>query len=147
MKRASSLGIASLAVALSAVPAHAAGADAQNTGTVTITVNIPPFAAGLAAQAEGAVGLWTMTDDQSTLMVKIPESLGSDENQVEAAIFTPASAPFNLSVANLGMEVAPAQIRVSNGLVRHGFTLRHADIFAGSDIRREDTATLIIAGV
>lgn len=145
MKRASSLGIAGLAIALSTAPAQAA--DAQSTGSVTITVNIPPFAAGLAAQAEGAVGLWTMTDDQSTLMVKLPESLPGSESQVEAAIFTPSSAPFSVSVTNPGMEVAPLQIKATNGLVRHGFTLRHAGISSTPDARREDTATLIIAGV
>jgi hypothetical protein len=147
MQRASGLGIASLAIMLSAMPAHAAGADAQNTGSVTITVNIPPFAAGLAAQAEGAVGLWTMTDDQSTLMVKIPDSFASGENQVEAAIFTAAGTPFSLSVTNPGIEVAPAQVQISNGLVRRGFTLRNADVFAGSEGLREGAATLVIAGV
>lgn len=147
MKRASSLGIAMCAAALSSVPAYATGMDAQSSGSVTITVNIPPFAAGLAAQAEGAVGLWTMIDDQSTLMVKLPDSVSSGGGEVEAAVFTPASAPFSVSVTNPGMKVASLQSTASNGLIRHGFTLRHAGFMAPAGMPPAGSATLIIAGV
>lgn len=147
MKRKSGAVLSALLIGLSVQSAHAAGGDVQSSGTVTITVEIPPFAAGLAAQAEGAVGLWTMVDNQSTLMIKLPDSISRGGADVEAAVFTPASAPFSVSVLNAGMKVAPQQTRSSNGLIRHGFTLRHAEIAALADGRRDDTATLIIAGV
>lgn len=147
MKRASISVLTALAFGLSSQLAYAASGDAQSSGAVTITVEIPPFAAGLAAQAEGAVGLWTMVDNQSTLMIKLPDSVRRDGGDIEAAVFSPASAPFSIAVLNPGMKVAAQEARSNNGLVRHGFTLRHTGLVASADVARDDTATLIIAGV
>lgn len=147
MKRALSLGLVAFTAALTAAPAHATGADAQASGTVTITVNIPPFAAALAAQAEGAVGLWTMVDSQSALMVKLPNSIDNSEGEVEAAVFTPASAPFSVSVTNPGMKIASGKVAMRNGLVRHGFLLRRSGTSVSTNVAPERVAMLVIAGV
>lgn len=147
MKRTTAAVLVALLTGLSAQSAHAAGADAQTSGTVSITVEIPPFAAGLAAQAEGAVGLWTMVDNQSTLMVKLPDTVSNADGDVEAAIFTAVSTPFSLSVVDAAMNVALQQPTVTNGLVRHGFTLRRSGSIASASEANRDTATFVIAGV
>lgn len=147
MKRTSAAVLVALLTGLTAQSAHAASGDAQTSGTVTITVEIPPFAAGLAAQAEGAVGLWTMIDNQSTLMVKLPDTVSSDDGDVQAAIFTAVSTPFSVSVADMGMNVALQRPTVTNGLVRHGFTLRHSGTVASANEAIQDTATFVISGV
>ncbi|RYG79681.1 MAG: hypothetical protein EON59_15860 [Alphaproteobacteria bacterium] len=143
MKIASQLAAAALVSALFTAPAAAQEAS----GNVTITVNIPPFAAGLAAQAEGAVGLWTMVDDQSTLMVKLPGALEKGESAVEAAVFSAASTPFKLAVAGSSLELAASTRTASNGLIRHGFTLRTPGALPNGAPSGERISTLVIAAV
>jgi hypothetical protein len=146
MKRLSRTVVLAMFAGLSAQSAHAASGDMQSSSTVTITVEIPPFAAGLAAQAEGAVGLWTMIDSQSTLMVKLPDAINDDED-IEAAVFTSASTPVSVGLLDSNAEVALRQASSSNGLVRHGFTLRREGVFAFTSGAQKTTATLVIAGV
>ena len=110
-----------------ATPAQASDAGSESTGTVTITVNIPPFAAGLAAQGEGAVGLWTVSTDSSALMLKIPDTLTSNE-AAEAAVFTNGNTLFDVAVdAPSRVEITRTGMRVDNGLVRQGLSLRPLD--------------------
>jgi hypothetical protein len=112
---------------LAAVPAQASDAGAESTGAVTITVNIPPFAAGLAAQGEGAVGLWTVSTDSSALMLKLPDTLTSDK-AAEAAIFTNGNIVLDISVdAPSRIEIVRTGSRVDNGLVRQALSLRPLD--------------------
>lgn len=143
MKIASLFATAALAIMLTVTQAHAQ----ETSGNVTITVNIPPFAAGLAAQAEGAVGLWTMVTDQSTLMVKLPDSLPIGETAVEAAVFSAAGTPFRLALTGSSLDLAPAAISASNGLIRHGFTLRNSVVARQDEPFGERITTLVIAGV
>ena len=110
-----------------AAPAQASDAGAESTGTVTITVNIPPFAAGLAAQGEGAVGLWTVSTDSSALMLKLPDTLTSDK-AADAAIFTNGNTVLDVSVdAPSRLEIVRTGSRVDNGLVRQALSLRSLD--------------------
>jgi hypothetical protein len=112
---------------LAAAPAQASDAGAESTGTVTITVNIPPFAAGLAAQGEGAVGLWTVSTDSSALMLKLPDTLTSDK-AADAAIFTNGNTVLDISVdAPSRLEIVRTGSRVDNGLVRPALSLRPLD--------------------
>jgi hypothetical protein len=112
---------------LVAAPAQASDLGSESTGTVTITVNIPPFAAGLAAQGEGAVGLWTVSTDSSALMLKIPDTLTSNE-ATEAAIFTSGNTLFDVAVdAPSRVEIVRTGMRVDNGLVRQALSLRPLD--------------------
>ena len=112
---------------LAAAPAQASDLGGESTGTVTITVNIPPFAAGLAAQGEGAVGLWTVSTDSSALMLKIPDTLTSNE-ATEAAIFTSGNTLFDVAVdAPSRVEIVRTGMRVDNGLVRQALSLRPLD--------------------
>ncbi len=146
MMNALRLGVLALAAIMPFGVAHAQGME--SSGSVTITVNIPPFAAGLAARAEGAVGLWTMTtESQSSLMVKLPESIQNGQNQVEAAIFTPASVPFRLFTADRNLQIGQSATTANNGLVRHGFTLMNSGVSPSVGNLPDPTATLVIAGV
>lgn len=112
---------------LAAAPAQASDAGAESTGAVTITVNIPPFAAGLAAQGEGAVGLWTVSTDSSALMLKLPDTLTSDK-AADAAIFTNGNTVLDISVdAPSRLEIVRTGSRVDNGLVRQALSLRPLD--------------------
>lgn len=147
MKRCINLGILAVAAALSVGSTHAAAANSQSSDAMTITVTIPPFAAGLAARDEGAVGLWTMTDDQSALMVKLPNSLDGSESELEAAVFSSASTPVSVSTSNVGVQIEPVAPTISNGLVGRRFTLRYTGNFTPQINVREDVATVIIAAV
>lgn len=112
---------------LAAAPAQASDAGSESTGTVTITVNIPPFAAGLAAQGEGAVGLWTVSTDSSALMLKLPDMLTADK-VAEAAIFTNGNTVLDVSVdAPSKLEIVRTGTRTDNGLVRQALSLRPLD--------------------
>lgn len=112
---------------LVAAPAQASDFGAESTGTVTITVNIPPFAAGLAAQAEGAIGLWTVSTDSSALMLKLPDTLPSDK-AAEAAIYTSGNNLFDVSADSASkIEIVRTGSRVDNGLVRQTLSLRPLD--------------------
>jgi hypothetical protein len=116
---------------LAAAPVQASDLGSESTGTVTITVNIPPFAAGLAAQSEGAVGLWTISTDSSALMLKIPDRLTSNE-AAEAAIFTNGNTLFDVAVdAPSRVEITRTGMRVDNGLVRQALSLRPLDAAPG----------------
>jgi hypothetical protein len=116
---------------LAAAPVQASDLGSESTGTVTITVNIPPFAAGLAAQGEGAVGLWTVSTDSSALMLKIPDRLTSNE-AAEAAIFTNGNTLFDVAVdAPSRVEITRTGMRVDNGLVRQALSLRPLDAAPG----------------
>lgn len=111
---------------LAAAPAQASDVGNESTGTVTITVNIPPFAAGLAAQGEGAVGLWTVSTDGSALMLKLPDTL--TDKAAEAAIFTSGNTVLDVSVdAPSKLEIVRTGMRADNGLVRQALSLRPLD--------------------
>lgn len=126
---------------LAAAPAQASDLGSESTGSVTITVNIPPFAAGLAAQGEGAVGLWTVSTDSSALMLKIPDRLTSNE-AAEAAIFTSGNTLFDVAVdAPSRVEIVRTGMRVDNGLVRQALSLRPLE---GASIAPTTPVTMFI---
>lgn len=93
----------------------------SDSASVTITVNIPPFEAALAAQAEGAVGLWTVGTDGSPLMIKLPDRLSGEG---EAAIFTDGAMPVSISGDGRALVVSRGATSTTNGLRRQAFGLR-----------------------
>ncbi len=115
--------VALLAGSSFATSAYAADIG-EDTASVNITINIPPFAAAIAAEAEGAVGLWTVSTSSSPLMVKLPSEVS--EGQVsEGAIF--ASQGVMLDVrADKGspIQVERTTVTANNGLLRQGLSLR-----------------------
>ncbi|WP_301075662.1 hypothetical protein [Sphingomonas sp.] len=97
----------------------------RDSSTFSITVNIPPIAAALDAQAEGAVGLWTVSSNQAALMIKMPDRVSSDAD-VEAAIFSSGGALFSLSAPQSPLVISAKSSTIKNGLRRESFALRAA---------------------
>lgn len=143
MNRSLAFTLVALPLWISSVPAYAGAADSESSAAVRITLTIPPFAAGLAAQAEGAVGLWTMNGSKVPLMVKLPDAIGQGDS--EAAIFTTGGTPVRIASSSPAVSVAPQTRVTNNGLVRHGFALRYDR--SNRDAAPSDAATLVIAGL
>jgi hypothetical protein len=95
----------------------------QDSSTFQITVNIPPIAAALAAQAEGAVGLWTVSSNQAPLMIKMPDRVPAN-GDVEAAVFSSGGILFSLSAPQAPLIISAKSSTVNNGLRREAFVLR-----------------------
>ncbi|MDF2602827.1 hypothetical protein [Sphingomonas sp.] len=106
-----------------ASPAAAAELGSHDSSTFRITVNIPPIAAALAAQAEGAVGLWTVSSSQAPLMIKMPDRVSPDAD-VEAAVFSSGGMLFSLSAPQAPLIINATSSTVNNGLRREAFALR-----------------------
>ncbi len=106
-----------------ASPAMAGQLGSQDSSTFQITVNIPPIAAALAAQAEGAVGLWTVSSNQAPLMIKMPDRVPAN-GDVEAAVFSSGGILFSLSAPQAPLIISAKSSTVNNGLRREAFVLR-----------------------
>jgi hypothetical protein len=108
---------------IAASPAYASELGASDSASFRITVNIPPFLAALAAQAEGAVGLWTVSSNHEALMVKVPDTI-AEGAEAEAAIFHNGDTLFTLSAPQSPLVVTSGASSVANGLRRQAFALR-----------------------
>src|SRR3546814_15532555 len=60
---------------LCAVPAQASSLGSESTGTMNITVVIPPLADAVRAQENGATGLWSIVNGNNGLMIDAPHSV------------------------------------------------------------------------
>jgi hypothetical protein len=111
-------------MALAAMPTLAQASPevgTQSTGSVSIRVVIPPFAAALRAQSEGAVGLWTIANT-SGLMIQLPDQIEAN-GKVDAAIYRSRDVQFTVSVKSPMVELKPKTAEVLNGLTRESFGL------------------------
>ena len=116
------LAISGIAL-LSVAPANASELNGGSSATMTITVTIPPFLAALAAQQEGAVGLWTVTDDKSALMIKTPDTVVAGQ-EGEAAIYSGSSVLFSLlPEVGTSLLIKERGTTVDNGLRRQAFSV------------------------
>ncbi|MHA3840733.1 hypothetical protein ACX0GZ_05880 [Sphingomonas aestuarii] len=107
---------------------------------MTITVTIPPFLAALAAQRDGAVGLWTVTDDRSALMVKTPNEIVAGAVS-EAAIYHGSSMLFSVAAdAQAPFAVRPGATTSDNGLRRRAFLIAPT----GKPIDRAASSTALV---
>ena len=91
----------------------------RSGGTLQITVTIPPFAAALAAQGTGAVGLWTLDSRSIWLMVSVPREISGDS--VEASVFAGASDVVTAQAASDGIEIVSAGKSGPNAFQRSDF--------------------------
>lgn len=71
--------------------ALAQGLDSSASASATITVIIPPIAPAIAAQDQGAVGLWSMTDNANGLMIKLAGTARPDA-PATLTLYAPAFA-------------------------------------------------------
>jgi hypothetical protein len=94
--------------ALAALPCHASSLGAESTGTVNITVIIPPIGAAVHAQEEGATGLWSILNGNRGLMI-------------DAAVSLPTEG--DLEVQLLSSEASQLQIRSYTGQFSRSGTL------------------------
>lgn len=109
--------------ACAASSASASDMGSSSSATMTITVTIPPFLAALAAQKDGAVGLWTVTDDKNALMIKTPDLIVAGED-TEAAIYHGQAMLFSLAPeAGSGLQIRMNGATVDNGLRRQSYTV------------------------
>lgn len=115
------LGVASVFAGASV--ANASSPGNESSAAMTITVTIPPFLAALAAQRDGAVGLWTVTDDRNALMIKTPDEIVAGKES-EAAIYHGAAMLFSVTAdAQAPFAIRPAEVTSDNGLRRQGFRI------------------------
>ncbi len=127
---------------LGAIPGIANASSAigtQSSGTVTITVDIPPISAALRAQAEGAVGLWTVTDSTSSLMIKLPDSVGVAD-PATAAIYHGSNVQFDVSVESPRVQIAAKAPEAMNGMTRESFGLEAKSLAGGVADNSSETA-------
>jgi hypothetical protein len=85
-----------IAIALVASPSVAAAAGTglgnSRSESFDIDITIPPFAAGIAAAAEGAVGLSSLDTPGGGLLVKSPDVVAAG-SQGQISVFSRTGAP------------------------------------------------------
>jgi hypothetical protein len=88
-----------IAIALLVAPSVAAAAAVGNSRSESfdIDITIPPFAAGIAAAAEGAVGLSSLDTPGGGLLVKTPDVVSAG-SQGQISVFSLAGAPITAFV-------------------------------------------------
>jgi hypothetical protein len=135
--------IVGLAGVATPVAANAQQLGTQSSGGFTFTVEIPPFAAALAASREGAVGLWTIEDAHGGLMLNLPSEV-LDRTERPAAIFNGVNTVFSASMdPNALVELTEKETTISNGLRRRNLSFRRtAAVATGAS-----AVTMVIAGV
>jgi hypothetical protein len=136
--------------ALGIVPlaAHASeGAGMTSSGSITIRVVIPPIAAALQAQAEGAVGIWTVEDGKSALMINLPSSVDGKQNAT-AMVYHGSDMPIAI-VADANSMVTLTSMRPTrlNGLTRESFSIAEARGARGNERAGNRNGTLVVSAL
>jgi hypothetical protein len=116
-----------LAVTLVALPSAAVAAT---SGSFTITVIIPPFAAGIEATKAGAVGLSTLDQPGGGLLVSTPDQVAQGAKGT-VDVFSRDGTSVTLRVADGGPSGAPSNLASVdqgeavpfNGMTRTSFTV------------------------
>lgn len=135
--------IVALAGVVTPVAVDAQQLGPQSSGGFTFRVEIPPFAAALAASREGAVGLWTIEDSHGGLMLNLPSEI-ADKSERPAAIFNGVNTVFSASMEpNNLVELTKRETTQSNGLRRNGLSLRRTAAVAMDT----SAVTMVIAGI
>ncbi|HEX7858449.1 MAG TPA: hypothetical protein VF503_32600 [Sphingobium sp.] len=95
----------------------------SSAGSMTIRVEIPPFAAALQAQSEGAVGIASVVDTKSALMVSIPSTISSAQG-AGASVYHGSDAPVVVATQpGSQITLTPSRSSQLNGMVRESFDL------------------------
>lgn len=129
--------------ALFATSASASDFGHSSSATMTITVTIPPFLAALAAQQDGAVGLWTVTDDKNALMIKAPDLVVGKEN--ETAIYFGRAMLFSVAPeVGTELEIKATGTTSDNGLRRQSYSVSTP---SAQEVAPRTNATMIISAI
>lgn len=108
----------------------------SSSGTMTISVYIPPISSALRAQATGAVGLWTIEGQFDGMMVQLgrPAGDGNDTAGEAASPLTLYTRPGNMvGVSMNGADwnaaslVVPQSSGEDAGLVRSTYAVPQAE--------------------
>ena len=116
-----------LALAVGSVPCFAAAAT---SGSFSITVTIPPIAAGLQAVSQGAVGLSTLDQPGGGLLVATPDQV-SQGSSGKFEVFGLDGTPVTARVADSGPAGTPSKLATVsqtattqlNGMVQTSFSV------------------------
>lgn len=124
----------------SATAAHAddgAVSQSSSSGSVTVSVYIPPIGATLRAVAEGAVGIWSVSGRNNGLLLKLHET---DPGAGYSAITVYSRAEVGVEARWEGGETAAASYPVQDmgGLKKSTYVVPRSSAFV---------RTLTIAGV
>lgn len=116
-----------LAASLAAVSLAATSSNAADSGSMTVTVIIPPVAAARQALAEGAVGLWTVDRPAGGLLLAARDGNAdqdaelvvyrSERNMLEPAFADPQAA------AEMGAQLKINAWTPLNGLQRASYSV------------------------
>jgi hypothetical protein len=96
----------SVAVAILALPAMAAAQSRSES--IDIDITIPPFAAGLAAASEGAVGFSTFDQPGGGLLVKSPDTISTGSNG-DVSVFSQSTTIVTARVGS-GPDATPTSL-------------------------------------
>ena len=112
--------------------ASAGGANfggSRSSGTTTFTVEIPPVAAALAAQRDGAIGLWTIANPHDGLMLNLPK--GASDGNAVGTIYNGVETVFDASLeSNPYLELMAGDASDSSGLRRQDLAFRRTSAAA-----------------
>lgn len=111
-----------MALAMAGAPAYAVQLDGQSTGSVNVTVVIPPIGAALAASREGAVGLWGVNGRRQGVMIQMPREVRAREPG-QVSLFVPGALPLIVEVAEGEGGVVRTGLRSDRGLTRQEFAV------------------------
>lgn len=136
------------ALGMAPLAAHASeGAGTTSSGSVTIRVVIPPIAAALQAQAEGAVGIWTVEDEKSALMINLPSSVDGKQNAA-AMVYHGSDMPIAIAAdANSAVTLTSARPTRLNGLTRESFLITEARGARGNGRTGNRNGTLVVSAL
>ncbi|HUD92113.1 hypothetical protein [Sphingobium sp.] len=119
----------------------------MSSGSITIRVEIPPIAAALQAQAEGAVGIASVSDAKSAVMISLPSEISSSEGG-RAAIYTGSDMPVTFMPATgSALDLSPSQSTRLNGMVKKAFTFAPLSAEAIANPTRANGVALVIMAV
>ena len=106
-----------------ALPAHAADGSLETTsaGSVSVSVFIPPLAAALAAQAQGAAGVWSITGQHNGIMIAFLETEDGIMDSVD--IFTRQTTGFELQWDSAMAPSHASSVLPNDGLTQNRFAL------------------------
>lgn len=118
-----------------------------SSGSITVRVEVPPIAAALQAQAEGAVGISSVSDAKSAVMVNLPSEISTREGG-NAAIYYGSDIPVIFApAAGSALILTSSRSSRMNGMIRESFSFAPLSASALSNPTRNNGVTLIIMAV
>lgn len=130
---------------LSAVPCSASTLGAESTGTIGVTVVIPPLGDAVRAQENGATGLWSIVNGNDGLMIDASVNL-TDEHDLEVNLFSPAASELRVRSYAGRFAVGGKPMGGSAQLHRTTVTLPLSDLSLWTYNPQNDRSKLYVIG-